>query len=71
MLSGVIITSSGKFLKDKRSYSGNLRRCLEYCDSYSKAECAGVAFEGGDCLAYDSITGAFPNPAGGAAALRQ
>lgn len=72
MLSGVVITTSGKFLhKDKRSYTGTFEACAAFCDTFTKANCAGVSFEYGQCLAYDTVTGNFPNPAGGYAALRQ
>ena len=73
MLSGIVITNSGKFLREKRkrSYTGTFRNCLRFCDDYSELECAGVSYEDGYCQAYDSITGVFHNPAGGFAAMRQ
>jgi hypothetical protein len=52
------------------SDTGTLEGCTAFCNTYNNTICTGVTYQGGDCLAYDVITGTFPNPAGGFAALR-
>ena len=61
-LIGVVITDSGRFLemeKEKRTYTGTFDGCTAFCDSYNEDLCVGVAYDGGDCKAYDQITGSF------------
>lgn len=71
LFSGIVITNAGKFMgMEKRSYTGTFEGCTAFCDVYNKTLCVGVTFEDGDCLAYDVVTGTFPNRAGGFAALR-
>ncbi|KAK3053777.1 hypothetical protein LTR09_005057 [Extremus antarcticus] len=73
-ISGIVITNSGKkFLrhKDKRGYTGTFEACLEFCDAYSIFYCAGVRYQKGQCMAFDTITGTFSDPAGGWVGIRQ
>jgi hypothetical protein len=57
---------------EERDYVGTFEYCSEFCDVYSdlSAYCMGVGYHGGYCMAYDNITGTFPQ-VGGIAAVRQ
>ena len=69
--SGIVITNAGKFMEMvKRSYTGTFEGCTAFCNVYNSTLCTGVTFENGGCLAYDVVSGTFPNPEGGFAALR-
>ncbi|KAF2484741.1 hypothetical protein BDY17DRAFT_323573 [Neohortaea acidophila] len=70
-LSGVVITSDGKKMKEKRTFTGSLENCLDFCDEFGPDECIGVGFAGGECEAYAKITGSYAGSSGGYAALRQ
>ena len=71
-LSGIPILNSGKPMeKEKRSYTGSFEGCTGFCDTYNSSLCAGVAYGDWNCLAYDTITGTFPNEEGGFVGLRQ
>ncbi|KAK0940405.1 hypothetical protein LTR29_007993 [Friedmanniomyces endolithicus] len=57
---------------EKRDYTGTFDGCADFCDSYDdpSAPCTGVAYQGGYCMAYDTITGTFAQ-VGGIAAVRK
>ncbi|KAK0251460.1 hypothetical protein LTR91_016246 [Friedmanniomyces endolithicus] len=56
----------------KRDFTGSFDGCADFCDSYDdpSAPCTGVAFQGGYCMAFDTITGTFAQ-VGGIAAVRK
>ncbi|KAK4539809.1 hypothetical protein LTR36_010343 [Oleoguttula mirabilis] len=56
--------------REKRDYTGTFDNCAGFCDTYDKASCGGVGFQGGYCMAYDTVTGTFSS-GNGVAALRQ
>ncbi|KAK5125495.1 hypothetical protein LTR85_000606 [Meristemomyces frigidus] len=56
--------------KEKRDFTGTFDNCAGFCDTYDVNSCGGVAFEGGYCMAYDTVTGTFSSVSG-LAALRQ
>lgn len=69
--SGIIIDSTGrKRGKEKRFYTDDLDACLTLCDQFDKNNCAGAAFQNGQCQMYDTITGTFV-AVGDVAAIRQ
>ncbi|KAK1810125.1 hypothetical protein LTR12_015521 [Friedmanniomyces endolithicus] len=57
---------------EKRDYTGTFDGCADFCDSYDdpSSPCTGVAYQGGYCMAYDTITGTFAQ-VGGIAAVRK
>ncbi|TKA68203.1 hypothetical protein B0A55_09373 [Friedmanniomyces simplex] len=57
---------------DKRDFTGTFDGCADFCNSYDdlSAPCTGVAYQGGYCMVFDTITGTFAQ-AGGIAAVRQ
>jgi hypothetical protein len=58
---------------EKRDITGTFNNCADFCNAYNDEDatpCMGVAFDGGYCMAYDTITGTF-GMEGEIAALRQ